>query len=64
MFTYDVIIDDKKIDIHEARVSAYPFNKVWDGKQRSISQTEIAYFVTVDIDKPTNIHISIKEVIN
>lgn len=61
MFTYDVIIDDKKIDIHEARVSAYPFNKVWDGKQRSISQTEIAYFVTVDIDKPTNIHISIKE---
>ncbi len=61
MFTYSVSINGKELCVQEVRVSAYPFNKVWDGVQRSKSQTEIAYFVTADIDSPSRLHICINE---
>lgn len=45
---FSVKLDGQVVDVHQARVSAFPMNQVWNGKQRNIDQTEIAYFVTFD----------------
>ncbi len=59
MKNYTVKLNGKSVPVYDARVSAMPFNKVWDGAQRSKSQTEIAYFVSVDIDKPSCLEIEL-----
>lgn len=38
--------------VHQARVSAFPFNRVWAGFQRPLSQTKPAAFVSFDMDGP------------
>lgn len=59
MKNYTVKLNGNVVPVYDARVSAMPFNKVWDGAQRSKSQTEIAYFVSVDIDKPSCLEIEL-----
>ena len=56
---YKVYVDGIETKIHKARVSAYPLNKIWDGIQRPLSQTEEAYFLSVDIDDPVSIEIEV-----
>jgi hypothetical protein len=56
-FTFSVNGETKQI--HNARVSAFPFNRVWCGKQRSKEQTEIAYFVTFDFKDTAEIEIEL-----
>ena len=41
----------KEVEFHECRVSAYPFNRVWPGYQRSFEQTKPAYFMSFDVEK-------------
>jgi len=38
--------------VHEARISGVPFNRVWNGKQRSLDQTAPAQFVRFDLPAP------------
>ncbi len=45
MKKYTVKIDGKTVKQNTIRVSAYPFNRTWPGKQRDISQTEEAFTV-------------------
>ena len=54
---YRVFIDSKEAELEPIRVSAHPFNRVWPGKQRDISQTEQAYMLRVFGAKPINIDI-------
>ncbi len=56
---YNVYVDGKEIVTNPARVSAIPFNMVWNGYQRDIAQTEIAWFVTFDMSKPVEIKVDV-----
>lgn len=48
---YRVEAGGADLTVYPATVSAIPFNTVWPGHQRPISQTEKAAFVQVDIDR-------------
>lgn len=50
-------VNGKACKAEEVRVSAMPFNRVWPGKQRDISQSEIAYMVRIFEEEPVNIEI-------
>ena len=43
--------------VHAARVSAIPYNRVWNGTQRPLDQTELAAFVSFDMDGPGELEI-------
>ena len=46
------------LPVHEARVSAVPFNRRWPGHQRTIDQTEVAYFAALEADEPVELCIT------
>ncbi len=52
-----VFWNDRQLNVHPARVSAYPLNKVWEGAQRPVEQTELASFVSFDMDGPGELRI-------
>lgn len=56
--SYQVKVNGKAYKVEEIRVSAMPFNRTWPGKQRDISQSEIAYMVRVFENEP--VHVEIK----
>ncbi len=43
---FTVKLDGQKIDLHKARVSAYPLNRRWPGHQRELYQTEEICFAS------------------
>lgn len=47
---YRLKVNACEVPVHEARVSAIPFNCVWPGHQRPVEQTEIAAYATFDAD--------------
>lgn len=61
MKTYKVKLNGKELNVYTTRVSAMPFNKVFDGVQRPIDQTEVAYFVTADISASAIMEITVNE---
>ena len=48
----------------EIRVSAFPFNRIWPGKQRDINQSERAYMLRVFGEGELNIEIETDFLIN
>lgn len=54
---FRIWINDCEHTITPVRVSKYPINRVWGGKQRNVSQTEISYFTGFDIIKTAKIRI-------
>ena len=60
MAGYNVKVNGENIKVEETRVSALPLNKLWDGVQRPIEQTEIAYFATVDMKDPIKVEIEVE----
>ncbi len=48
---YRVKVNGEEILVNPMRVSAYPINKVWQGAQRPVDQTEEAYFVSFDLEE-------------
>ena len=61
MKQYTVKLNGKEINVRKITVSALPFNKVWDGKQRNKNQTENGYYVTFDIDKAAKLEITVND---
>ena len=61
---YDVYINNKKIDLFAARVSAMPFNTWWPGHQRPLNQTEISSFLSIEADEAIDIEIVPKKEFN
>ena len=61
MKTYTVKLNGKELEINKVRVSAMPFNRVFNGTQRPVEQTEEAYFVTADITDFAVMEISVDE---
>ncbi len=61
MKTYKVKVNQKEIPVSNMCVSALPFNKVFDGTQRPLSQTEEAYYVSVDMEETMELEITVEE---
>ena len=55
---YKVKVGGKEVELTEVRVSAIPFNSVWPGKQRDISQSEIAYVLHIEEYESVDISIT------
>ncbi len=58
---YRVFLDEEEIPVYSARTSKIPFNRVWEGSQRPLEQTDISYFVTFDVRKPLKLRIDVSE---
>ena len=54
---YKIFVNEKELDIHEARVSKMPFNRSWPGHQRALDQTLMSGFVSFDVTGETVIKI-------
>lgn len=54
---YKVRINGKEAALNRARVSACPYNRRWPGHQRSIDQTEMIDFLSMEADGPVEIEI-------
>ncbi len=58
---YRVKVDGKDAALNLARVSACPYNRRWPGHQRSIDQTEIIGFLSMEADGPAVIEIEAEQ---
>ena len=54
---FSVSWNGRPLAVHFARVSAVPYNRVWNGTQRPLDQTEPAAFVSFDMDGPGELEI-------
>ena len=61
MARYRVFANSTELTVQRARVSAIMQNRVWDGAQRPIEQTEEAYFVSLDMTDAVKLEIEILE---
>jgi len=57
---YSVTINGKDCPVRECRVSAMPFNRWWPGKQRDLSQTELAGFISFSGDENVTLRVKKK----
>ncbi len=57
---YTVTLNGAECPVRGCRVSAIPFNRSWPGKQRDISQTEIAGFITFSADETVTVSVKSK----
>lgn len=54
---YKVFVNGQEIPVYSCRVSAYPFNTLWPGHQRSLDQTEPASYVNLVSDETLEIRV-------
>ena len=54
---YAVRINGQDVLVHQARVSAVPFNQTWPGYQRGVDQTELSAFAAWDMTGPVDVEI-------
>ena len=54
---YEVYVNDERVELNTARVSAYPFNRRWPGHQRQIEQTELVNFLSMESDEEVELKI-------
>lgn len=58
---YEVKINGESVMLDTARVSAAPFNRRWPGHQRSIDQSELVNFLSLETDEKLTFEITPKE---
>lgn len=54
-----ITLNARPADAYRARVSKFPYNTPWPGRQRPIDQTEDAYFMSFESDEPVEIRIAL-----
>lgn len=54
---YEVFVNGEKAELNTARVSAYPYNRRWPGKQRQLDQTELINFLSMEADEDFELRI-------
>ena len=54
-----VFWNGRPLRVHAARVSAFPLNRVWNGTQRPLWQTDEAAFVSFDLDAPGELAVEV-----
>ena len=57
---YEVSINGETCSVMECRVSAFPFNRPWPGKQRPFSQSESAGYISFYADESVNLKVKSK----
>ena len=50
---YEVVVNGQPCQVRNCRVSAMNFNRIWEGIQRPLEQTELASFVSIECDGAT-----------
>lgn len=55
---FNITVNGMSLDVYRCRVSAMPFNTIWPGHQRPLSQTEMASFAYLAIDEETHITVT------
>lgn len=58
---FEVEINGIKCEVRECRVSAVPYNRPWPGRQRQLSQTESAGFISFSSDEQVEIRVKRKK---
>ena len=58
---FEVEINGIKCEVRECRVSAVPYNRPWPGRQRQLSQTESAGFISFSSDEQVEIKVKRKK---
>ena len=56
---FRLTVNSQEIPVYTCRISAYPFNRPWPGKQRDIDQTEVASFVSLVSDGESDVDIEV-----
>ena len=60
---YAVSVNGESVKAYTCRVSAVPFNQVWDGYQRPVDQTEIAFMALWDQPEsgPAEVEVTVRQ---
>lgn len=58
---YSIKINNAPVPTNTARVSAMPMNRRWPGHQRSLDQTELINFLSLETDEPLSFEITPQE---
>ena len=61
---FDVTLNGIPCEVKECRVSAFPFNRPWPGKQRPYHQSESAGFIAFSADETVEIRVKRKKAFN
>ncbi len=58
---YQIKINGKPVSPDTARVSAFPFNRRWPGHQRTLDQTELVNFLSLETDEELHFELTPKQ---
>lgn len=58
---YRVWVNSTEASLYSVRVSALPFNRVWPGHQRDVSQSEEAALLSFDMESPVEITVALEK---
>ena len=58
---YEITLNGEPCEVRDCRVSAYPFNRPWTGKQRDFSQTESAGYIAFSADESVRVCVKAKK---
>lgn len=54
---YRVLVNGEEAKVYTCRISAYPFNRIWPGYQRSVDQTAKASYVNIVSDEEVELEV-------
>jgi len=54
---YKVVVNGREVPVYQCRISAYPFNRIWQGVQRTVDQTEVASYVNLISDEEIKVEV-------
>ena len=58
---FSVTLNGQPCEVRDCRVSAYPFNRPWPGKQRPFSQSESAGYISFSADEAVCVRVKTKK---
>ena len=58
---FSVKINGQVVDCFQSRCSKIPFNRIYEGEQRNLNQTEILGFISFESDSPVEIEVTNKK---